>query len=223
MSKNIYEVIQYSTDKNVATMIASNGMILNQANAKKLLDAGLDFIKIHISGFTQATHRIEHRKGDVEVIKKNIENFVALNKQGKHGTLVMLDYILYNHNKHEVEEAQKFASRLGIMFNLRPGNPKFLEDSEPPQLQRALPTNVPCDWLWTVLTVDWNKKIYPCCEHVMWSDAKAYAEFFMGETDIKELWNGTDARQWRRTHTTLGRAPIPICKNCPHEGVKFKW
>ena len=42
----------------------------------------------------------------------------------------MLDYILYNHNRHEVDLAQKFANNNGILFNVRPGNPKFMEDSE---------------------------------------------------------------------------------------------
>lgn len=223
LSRNIYECVRYCTDKKVATMIATNGMILNEANARKLLEAGLDFIKIHISGFTRETHRIEHRLGDVEVIKKNIENFVKLDREGRHGTLVMLDYITYNHNRHEIEDARAFANRLGIMFNMRPGNPRFLEDTEPKQLTKPLPQDVPCDWLWTVLTVDWNRKIYPCCEHVMWSDAKAYAEFITGETDIREVWNGEDARRWRRTHAKEGRKPIDICRYCPHEGVKFKW
>ena len=223
LTKSIYEAIEFSTKKNVATMIASNGMILNEANGRKLLEAGLDFIKVHISGFTQATHAIQHRKGDVEVIKKNIETFVQLNREGGYGCLVMLDFIKYNHNAHEIEAAKEFARRLGILFNLRPGNPRFLEDTEPPQYTGPLPTDVPCVWLWTVLTVDWNKKIYPCCEHVMWSDAKAYAEFVMGETDIEKLWNGEEARRWRRTHTKEGRTPIEICAKCPHNGVKFKW
>lgn len=223
LSKNIYECIRYATERRVATLIATNGVILNEQNARRLLEAGLDFLKIHISGFTRDVHNIEHRVGDVEVIKKNIETFVSLNKAGKHGTLVMLDYIAYNHNAHEIPQAKAFADRLGILFNLRPGNPRFLEDTEPSQLSKPLPQDQPCDWLWTMFAVDWNKKIYPCCESVVWGNAKAYADFIHGETSIDELWNGEEVRRWRRTHATQGRKPIDMCRYCPHDGVKFKW
>lgn len=223
LSKDVYRAIQHATDRKVGTLIATNGMILNEVNSQKLLDAGLDFLKIHISGFTQDIHKIQHRKGNVETIKKNIEKFVELNNKGRHGTIVMLDYIRYNHNQHEIEAAAEFAARLGIMFNLRPGNPRGMEDSERSQVQKTLPTHVPCDWLWTVLTVDWNTNVYPCCDHVTWSDAPAYEKFEAGISDILKVWNGPNAQKMREIHSTQGRKPLPICAECPRQGVTFKW
>jgi MoaA/NifB/PqqE/SkfB family radical SAM enzyme len=204
-------------------MIATNGMILNEENSKKLLAAGLDLIKIHISGFSQEIHSIQHRKGDVEIIKKNIRKFVELDHLGNHETIIMLDFIKYRHNAHEIEQAREFAAELGILFNLRPGNPRGMEDTEAVQSTKALPVAIPCDWLWTVLTVDWNKRIYPCCDHVVWSDAPAYDEHQVGETQIGELWNGPNARKMRRIHAIQGRTPLPICAECPRQGVTFKW
>jgi len=223
LSKDVYAAIQHATDKKVGTLIATNGMILNEANSQKLLDAGLDFLKIHISGFTQDIHKIQHRKGNVETIKRNIEKFVELNHKGKHGTIVMLDYIKYNHNTHEIAAAADFAERLGIMFNLRPGNPRGMEDTESPQGSKPLPVDVPCDWLWTVLTVDWNTNVYPCCDHVTWSNAPAYEQFQAGVSDILKVWNGEKAQAMRTIHATKGRKPLPICAECPRQGVTFKW
>ncbi len=223
LSKDVYAAIQHATNRKVGTLIATNGMILNEANSKKLLDAGLDFLKIHISGFTQDIHKIQHRKGNVETIKKNIEKFVELNHQSGKGTIVMLDFIKYNHNLHEIEEAAAFAARLGIMFNLRPGNPRGMESTEAPQGNKPLPVDVPCDWLWTVLTVDWNTNVYPCCDHVTWSDAPAYEQFNVGISDILKVWNGEKAQTMRTIHATQGRKPLPICAECPRQGVAFKW
>jgi MoaA/NifB/PqqE/SkfB family radical SAM enzyme len=56
LSKDIYQVIQYATDNKVATMVATNGILLNEFNCEKLLVAGIDFIKVHISGFTRPIH-----------------------------------------------------------------------------------------------------------------------------------------------------------------------
>ena len=79
LSKNLYKAVKYASSNNVATLIASNGIILNKDNSNKILDSGLDVLKVHISGFTKEIHQIEHRKGDVELIKRNLEYISELN------------------------------------------------------------------------------------------------------------------------------------------------
>ncbi|MCX5703416.1 MAG: radical SAM protein [Candidatus Omnitrophica bacterium] len=222
LSKDVYKVIQYASDNDIATMIATNGILLNGDNCAKLLGAGLDFIKIHISGFTQPTHRIEHREGDIELIKENLRCLARMNREGGYGMLIMLDYILYRHNKHELQRAREFSDELGIMFNVRRGYRKGLEHIEPSTPAPPSMADVPCDWLWTVLTIDWNGKILPCCDSVIWSGTGDYGCFLNGDTDILSIWNGPKAIAMRNTHLTKGRAPIPICSSCSRLGVKFK-
>lgn len=223
LSKDIYRAIQFASDRKVGTLIATNGVLLNERNSRKLLEAGLDFIKIHLSGFTQPVHSIEHRIGDVERIKENMVNLVRINREGGYGTLILMDYILYEHNKHELELCREFSQDLGILFNMRPGNPRGMENTELPQSDEPIPVNKPCDWLWTAMSVDWNGAMYPCCDHVTWSGADRYGTFSAGETDLRETWNGDRIRLWRETHATKGRSPIPICANCPRQGIAFKW
>lgn len=220
MSKDIYSAIKYATDKRIMTLIASNGILLNELNSRRLLAAGLDCLKVQISGFTQPVHSIEHRRGDVEAIKANIQTFVRLRREMGKRTILVLDYIRYRHNIHELESAREFARQNGILFNVRPGNPHGLE-GEPPQSNGPLPTELACDWLWTVLTVDWNGAVYPCCNHVVWSGSKPYG--IAGKDMILELWNGSLAQRMRNIHSKHGRTPIPICAECPQQGVKFKW
>ena len=133
----------------------------------------------------------------------------------------MLDFIRYEHNKHEVKLARAFANKYGILFNIRPGNPKGLENSERLQSTSPLPKNVACDWLWSVLTIDWNGSVYPCCDHVVWSGASAYGG--ADQEDLHELWTSPKVKKMRQIHTSEGRSPIPICAQCPRQGVKFKW
>ena len=222
LSKDIYPAIQWATDNKVSTMIASNGVLMNERNNEKLLKAGLDCIKVHISGFTQPVHSIEHRRGNVELIKKNITHLARLNREGGYGMIILLDYIYYEHNKHELELARKFADDLGIMFNIRKGYPKGLEHLEPAGAPEPNMKDVICDWLWTVLTVDWNGSIYPCCDCVTFSNVESFAVYKPGETNILEAWNGPRIRGMRNTHITQGRDPIPVCKDCTRVGVMFK-
>jgi len=221
LSKDIYRAINAATQRGIGTLIASNGILLNESNSRKLIDAGLDCLKVHISGFTSPIHSIQHRKGDVERIKRNLVRFMELRTQMGAKTIVLLDFIRYKHNTHEIEEASRFAKEHGVLFSIRPGNPKGMEFSEPTQLDRQLPINIPCDWLWTVLTIDWDGSLYPCCDHVVWSGVPAYGN--VKHTNVEKLWLSPEVKAMRNTHLVKGRSPIPICSECPRQGVKFKW
>jgi sulfatase maturation enzyme AslB (radical SAM superfamily) len=223
LSKDIYRAVAAATKAGVGTLIATNGVLLNERNIRQLLEAGIDLVKIHISGFTQPVHAIQHRRGDVERIKESIRRMVAMRDAARLPTIIMLDYILYRHNEHEVEQARAFADGLGILFNIRPGNNKNMEDTEPSNIQGPLPINDPCTWLWTSLTLDWNGAVYPCCDHVVWSGAEAYAMYDTNGSDIAAIWNGPKARTMRTIHASKGRAPIPICAGCPRVGTAFKF
>ncbi len=221
--KELGRAIRIATENNVASMIATNGLLLNEKNINTILDNGLDFIKVHVSGFSRKIHRIQHRVGDIELIKNNLKLLSRIIMERNVLLIVMVDYILYMHNAHEVELFRKFAKDLGFMFSIRSGNPHGMEGREEKQHKGGLPVGVPCDWLWKVLTINWNGDILPCCDYVTWSGVKGYGRFFTNNTNLSNIWNGTDAVNMRRVHRKQGRAPIPICSKCPRMGVEFKF
>ena len=222
MYKGIYEAIDYATKKKLLSLIASNGILLNENNSKKLIDAGLDFLKVHISGFTNSVHQIQHRKGDVELILKNLNNFIKLRENNKSGVLVMLDYILYNHNSHEVKLAEKFAKDNKIIFNIRPGNPKGMEETESKQRDVHFDKKTPCDWPWKAMTLNNNRDLCPCCEYSVMSDPGPYGKI-NENSDLYKIWTGEDVKKFRLNHITSGRSEIDICKNCDRQGIGFKF
>lgn len=223
LSKDIYRAVETASRAKVGTLVATNGVLLNERNARRLLEAGIDLVKVHVSGFTQPVHAVQHRRGDVERIKENVARLAQMRDEMGLPTLILLDYIHYNHNDHEVAAARAFADDLGILFNLRPGNNRFMEDSEPSNLPAVMPVGSPCAWLWTLLTVDWDGAVYPCCDHVVWSGAEAYETYAPGGSDVRAIWNGPKAQAMRNIHATKGRTPIAICAGCPRVGVAFKY
>jgi len=222
MHKDIYEAIGYANTNKLLTLIASNGILLNDNNSEKLIDAGLDFLKVHISGYSNPVHQIQHRKGNVDLILKNLENFVKKKSNKKSNTLVMLDYILYNHNRHEVDLAKKFADRNKILFNVRPGNPKFMEDSEAVQNKTSFDFTTACDWPWKALTIDCNKNINPGCEYSIFSNKTPY-EKIEDSTDLTKLWTGQNIIYFRKEHAKNGRVNLEVCKKCDRVGLGFKY
>ena len=222
MYKGIYEAIQYANSKKMFTLIASNGILLNKNNSEKLIESGLDFLKVHISGMTKEVHSIQHRKGDVELILNNLKRIVDLKKEHKSNITLMLDYILYNHNKHELELAREFAKNYNMIFNIRPGNPAGMEETEGSQYKSPIPTSA-CDWPWKALSVNWNADLLPCCEYVNWSGKSPYPNMKWCEVDLKKFWNGDIVEKFRSSHIKFGRKKIDICSGCPRQGIGFKF
>jgi radical SAM protein with 4Fe4S-binding SPASM domain len=223
--KDLPKAVRFASERGIPTMIATNGILLNEKNMRELLQSGLDFIKIAVSGFTQEVYSIQHRVGDIEKIKSSIEQLVRINKEGAHRCVIMLDYIYYKHNAHELAMFQDFCDRLGIMLNLRQGNIKQMEETEPGFGQpSSAPEHLPaCVWLWEVLSINWNGDMLPCCDYVVWSLSRPYAAYQTGKTRIADIWNGDEAKKLRAIHRARGRKSIPICAECQRQGIAFKY
>ena len=221
--KGIYEAIKFLSDRRVASMISSNGMLLDEVNVRKLFDSGLDFIKISVSGYSQNVYRVLHRNGDIERIKENLRTLSRLKKEGKRSLVIMVDYILYEHNAFEVNLFAEFCRELGFIFNLRPGY-----EERTGRLKRAETTperggshNV-CCWPWVMLSVNWNREIFSCCDDILWKGLVPYARFIPGKTSIAEVWNGKQSQDNRHLHLTRGRKAIAVCAHCDRRGINFK-
>ena len=231
MYPDLYKAIKFASDRKVATLISTNGELLTEKNIKKLLDSGLDFIKIAISGFSQDIFEVQHRGCDIEKIKQNLKNLARLRDEGGYKILVMLDYINYEYNAHEYQLALELGKNLDFVVSRRPGNLHKLSEQHPDlaiheQSQEEvpqLPIKDLCDWPWKVMTINWDGGIYPCCDYVVWGNQLPNATFEVGKSNIKEIWNGTTVLDNRTTHMTVGRGGYDICSKCTRTGTAFKY
>ena len=220
MYKDIYSAINYANNKKLLTLIASNGILLNERNSEKLITSGLDFLKVHTSGFSNEIHSIQHRKGNAEKIYENLKRFTHLKKKLKSKVILMLDYILYNHNKHELQLAKNFADENEILFNIRPGNPFGMEGTENTQPAKDMKKQA-CDWPWKAVSINWDGSVIPCCEYVVWKGASPHKNY--SEQNLLKTWNGSSYIYFRKEHTNNGRVNLEVCKDCPRQGLGFKF
>jgi len=211
-------VLKYCKNMNVGTLVATNGISLDINKSIMLIENDLDFLKVHISGMTNEVHRIQHRTGDIDKILRNIKNFQKLNK--KRSTMVMLDYILYNHNNHQIIEAKNFCKENDVIFNLRPGNNKFLEATESTNIPNVDVSKKPCDWIWGTLAIDWNGAVLPCCDHVLWPGQNEYGN--LNKISANDIWHGNKIKDFRDSIINRGRGANMVCKDCKKEGIYFK-
>ena len=220
--KDLAKVIGFASQSKVLTVISTNGLLFNEQNAREILEAGIDCIKIQLGGFTQDIYSIQIRYGEVEKLKENIRMVARLKKEIKSHAVILIDWITYNYNRHQIPLIRQFCKENNLMLSFRQGNPRGgLEHTETPLPTETL--NMSCDWLWKAMQVNFNGDILQCCEGVIWSELKPYTTYKVGESKVSEIWNGMQARATRQLMSTKGRKAMPICKQCQRKGVCFKW
>jgi radical SAM protein with 4Fe4S-binding SPASM domain len=217
--KGIYGMIKYATERNVPTMTATNGMPLTIDASRKLVENGLDFIKIAVSGFTQKTYGIYHIGGDIEVIKENIKGLVNARNEKKSHLYIMIDYILFDYNRDEFSLFKEFCEKLGIKCITRHGLLPISFKEGNVEMERVEPKSSLCDWLWHVAVINWDGSVWPCCQFPVASDPITLGNIDNNGCSLKSIWNSEKYRSFRRQHIRKGRSKFFVCDRCDWEGV----
>lgn len=85
------------------------------------LRAGLDKLIVSLSGFTQETHAVNHRGGDLALVKQNLETISRLRAAERIPTEVVLRFLRFDHNADDAGPLADYARRLGFAFEILPG------------------------------------------------------------------------------------------------------
>lgn len=90
----------------------SNGVLLSEEKAEKLVDLGADWLAFSLDGATRETYEKIRQGSDFDKVCRNIKYLAGLRKEPK--PLVMINFVIMNVNSHEIEEIIKLAGALGI-------------------------------------------------------------------------------------------------------------
>ncbi len=222
LNREIVAMVAHTSQKRVASMLSTNGMLLDDSLSTSLLEAGLDYLKVAVSGFTQDVYGIYHLGGDVARVLENVAKFERIRRQIGKRCLVVIDYILFEHNRHQADDIRRFCRENGIRFSLRYG--RTLEGSElqspaesKPHYQ---PKTGPCDWLWKIMVFCADGRSVPCCQFA--TCAESPFVMGVGGEAAATIWNGTAYRELRRVHAASGRKGLPLCDGCFYSGIDFQ-
>jgi MoaA/NifB/PqqE/SkfB family radical SAM enzyme len=75
------DMVKYAHDKGIYTMTSTNGHFLNDENAKKTIESGLDRLIISVDGTTQETYESYRKEGKLEHVLKGAVNIVKWKKE----------------------------------------------------------------------------------------------------------------------------------------------
>ncbi len=213
----IGELIRYGRSKGVAMGLSTNATYLDHRKAKLLLENGLDFLVISMDGASPDTYARIRVGGDFATTVKNVRNFFELKKQIPNDLTVVVQMIVTDANRAEVEPfATLWRDLDGAQVMIKEAR-DWAGQVKLVQLGKAsVPAvnHTPCKMLWTELTVLWDGDVVPCVnvyekQNVLGS---------LAHQTLDEVWNSARMRHLRDRHLADEVDGIEVCATCPRHG-----
>ena len=232
INPDFLEMVKYAQGKGIYTSTSTNAHFLNEENARKTVESGLDRLIISIDGTTQETYEAYRKAGKLSNVIKGTKNILKWKKELKSKKPeVIFQFLVVKPNEHQIPELYKLAKELGVdkvklktaqIYDFENGNPlipsigRYARYAQQPdgtyKIKNLLKNE--CWKLWHSCVITWDGIVVPCCfdkdaEHKM-GDLK--------EGSFKEILRGAAYSAFRK-QLLKGRDQIDICTNCT-EGCK---
>jgi len=226
------DMVKYAKDKGIYTITSTNGHFLNDANAKKTIESGLDRMIISVDGTTQETYENYRKEGNLESVLQGARNIVKWKKEMNSSTPhTIFQFLVVKPNEHQIDEIYKLAEEIGIdevklktaqVYEYEQGNDliptiekysRYKKNKDGTYSVKNKLLNH-CWKLWHACVITWDGLVVPCCFD---KDAQ-HRLGDMKDKPFKEIWQGEDYDKFRK-QLLQGRDQIDICKNCT-EGCK---
>lgn len=221
------DMVKYANERGIYTITSTNGHFLNDENAKKTIESGLDRMIISVDGTTQEVYEQYRKAGDLENVLKGARNMVKWKNKLKSSTPhIIFQFLVVRPNEHQIPEIYKLAKEIGVdevklktaqIYDYKNGNhliplnekyARYHKQSDGTyDVKHALVNH--CWKLWHSCVITWDGVVVPCC----FDKDATYKLGDLKQDSFETIWHSENYQQFR-TDILKGRDQIEICQNC---------
>ncbi len=201
--------------------ISTNAQLLTKEMIQKLLEAGLDDIRISIDGFTRETYEKVRQGLDYETVKENTLDLIQMRDSANSRMKIRIRMVELEENIEEREPWMNFwkskvsdIDRVQLM-PMHSWSGKIMEEESDKIEYYA---DKPCISVFSSFTINYNGVVQLC-------DSDIEQKEIMGnitEDTIQRIWQSKRFEQIRQLHANGQRNSIMICQGCDHWSRDFK-
>lgn len=221
------DMVAYASERGVITATSTNAHFLDEENARRTVESGLDRLIISIDGTTQEVYEHYRRRGSLEKVIEGTKNIQKWKKKlGSPWPLTIFQFLVVRPNEHQIPEVYELAKTLGVdrvalktaqVYDFEQGHELIPENQKYSRYKQLAsgkwviknPLENHCWRMWSGCVITWDGKVVPCC-----FDKDAQYELGNAQQkSFKEIWQGPAYQDFRR-QLLKGRKHIDICQNC---------
>ena len=206
LDKDIFDRIRYAKERNIgSTFLVTNGSLLTEDTCEKIVQSGLDRVKVSFYGTDETEYEAVHMGIKYEKVKRNIQQLLLIKKRLKSRTpKVTLKYIGHLHlfPRFVFQWWPKTRVSFARVHNYCYGR-KYNKISDHQDRK--------CDMIWNpIFQILWDGRVVPCCYDF---DARLILGD-LNQQSISEIWNGEKYEKLRNAHASNQLDQYPLCKIC---------
>lgn len=233
LNPSFLDMVAYASSLGIYTATSTNAHYLNDQNARRTVESGLDRLIISIDGTTQEVYQQYRVGGQLEKVLEGARNIVRWKRELKSKTpFIFFQFLVVRPNEHQLNDIRQLAKEIGVdqvrfktaqvydyhndPNHLIPVNGKYSRYRKQANGEFAVKNGLKnhCWRLWHATVITWDGLVVPCCFD---KDAQHPLGDLKGKP-FKEVWHNEQYVEFRR-QVLQSRKNIDICANCS-EGTK---
>lgn len=207
----IFERIEYCARHKISTLLSTNGTLLDEQMADRLLRGPLEHVTLSFDGATKESFEFYRKGARFEKVRDNFVRFCRMKKERGSRIEVVVQMVRMERNAGEVQEFMRF-------WRAVPGVDQVRIKEDETNLMRPGAGHDPSDWkhpchyLWRgPMYVKHNGDVYPCCQSYM-LDGQPVGT--LASQSIGKIWNSEEMQRMRRLHAERRAGEIDVCSRC---------
>jgi hypothetical protein len=195
------------------TYIVTNASLLFPETSRKLINAGLDKMKISFYGTDEESYNVTTRRLNFKATFQNTSDFLRIRKEMKRkNPRLILQYLSHETNNAETEE---FSALWSSLIDKNAGdclNITSLHNYGGGRAYNRVGERIVsiCFYPWTAMSVLCDGRVVTCCMDYNGVQVMGDLNF----QTVKEIWNGPELSSTRRKFGKLEYSGFPTCMCC---------
>jgi pyruvate-formate lyase-activating enzyme len=162
LQDRFYPLISYAKSRGLKDVVVNtNGNLMDEKHAYKLIESGLDAIYIGIDAVNPETYAKLRVGGNLEKVKTNVKSLIKAKKDfGADKPAVFVQFVEMEENKHEKAEFIRYWTQEGAIVKVRP-KVSWAGTVEAENLMRDK-KRYPCYWAMRTMNILYNGRVCLC-------------------------------------------------------------
>jgi radical SAM protein with 4Fe4S-binding SPASM domain len=211
LDRKIFDRIEYCGRHGVSTLLSTNGTLLDENAAARLLDTPLEHVTLSFDGATKESFEFYRKGARFEKVRDNFVRFARMKAERRAKTQVVVQMVRMERNAAEADDFVRFWTGVPGVDQVR-----IKEDEtnlmQPEAGHGGEDWKHPCHYLWRgPMYVKHNGDVYPCCQSYMLDGAPVGN---IGQRPLARIWNSDEMQRMRKLHAARRSGEIGICSRC---------